>query len=433
MRVRINLLTAGVTLLVVVAFIVPLGFLVRQQADQRGRLEAERTARTLAAVVVPAAIGAGSDLDPADLSGLIGPMPEGSVIILPDGRELGQGAADMALIDEVRAAQTSLSAYTDEGRFGIAIPVVTSGGVSVVYSSVPAEVLDRGVTRAWILLGLLGLGLVGAALVASDRLGRGVVGPSQRIAAGAEQLGKGDLETRVEEEGPEELVAIAVSFNQLAGRIRGLLAAEREEVADLSHRLRTPLAALRLEVEQMEPSLESQSILEKVDRLRYAVDELITEARTSPEARSSTCDVVAVMKSRIEFWKVLADDQERKLHIDLPESEATVAMSESEVAAAFDALIGNVFSHTGAGVGFGVMIRILDTRVEIVVADGGEGFPEDSDPIQRGSSGAGSSGLGLDIVQRLARNAGGSMRLGSSHSGGAKVVLEMLMESPDGG
>ena len=433
MRVRINLLTAGVTLLVVIAFIVPLGFLVRQQADQRGRLEAERTARTLAAVVVPAAIGAGSDLDPADLSGLIGPMPEGSVIILPDGRELGQGAADMALIDEVRAAQTSLSAYTDEGRFGIAIPVVTSGGVSVVYSSVPAEVLDRGVTRAWILLGLLGLGLVGAALVASDRLGRGVVGPSQRIAAGAEQLGKGDLETRVEEEGPEELVAIAVSFNQLAGRIRGLLAAEREEVADLSHRLRTPLAALRLEVEQMEPSPESQSILEKVDRLRYAVDELITEARTSPEARSSTCDVVAVMKSRIEFWKVLADDQERKLHIDLPESEARVAMSESEVAAAFDALIGNVFSHTGAGVGFGVMIRILDTRVEIEVADGGEGFPEDFDPIQRGSSGAGSSGLGLDIVQRLARNAGGSMRLGSSHSGGAKVVLEMPIESPDGG
>jgi signal transduction histidine kinase len=110
-----------------------------------------------------------------------------------------------------------------------------------------------------------------------------------------------------------------------------------------------------------------------------------------------------------------------------------VATSESEVAAAFDALIGNVFSHTGAGVGFGVMIRILDTRVEIEVADGGEGFPEDSDPIQRGSSGAGSSGLGLDIVQRLARNAGGSMRLGSSHSGGAKVVLEMLMESPDGG
>lgn len=59
MRARINYLTAGVTLLVVIAFVVPLGFLVTQQADQRGRLEAERTARTLAAVIVPAAIGAG--------------------------------------------------------------------------------------------------------------------------------------------------------------------------------------------------------------------------------------------------------------------------------------------------------------------------------------------------------------------------------------
>jgi signal transduction histidine kinase len=432
MRARINFLTAGVTLLVVVAFVVPLGFLVRQQADQRGRLEAEHAALTLAAAVVPAAIGAGSDLDPADLSGLI-VMPEGSLIILPDGQKLGSTAPDTALIDEVRARQAALSAYTDEGGFGIAIPVVVSGGTTIVYASVPAAILHRGVARAWILLGLLGLGLVAAALVVSDRLGRGVVGPSQRIAAAAEQLGQGDLETRVEEEGPEELVAIAVAFNQLAGRVLGLLAAEREEVADLSHRLRTPLAALRLQVEQMGASKERQSIIEKVDRLRHAVDELISEARTSPEPRSSSCDVVAVMKSRIGFWQVLADEQERKLHMELPDSEATVAMSESEVAAAFDALIGNVFSHTEAGVGFGVMIRIHDGRVEVEVADGGKGFPDGFDPVERGSSGAGSSGLGLDIVQRLARAAGGSMRLGSSHSGGAKVVLEMPMESSDGG
>jgi signal transduction histidine kinase len=139
------------------------------------------------------------------------------------------------------------------------------------------------------------------------------------------------------------------------------------------------------------------------------------------------------MKSRIGFWQVLADEQERKLHMELPDSEATVAMSESEVAAAFDALIGNVFSHTEAGTGFGVMIRTHDGRVEVEVADGGNGFPDGFDPVERGSSGAGSSGLGLDIVQRLARAAGGSMRLGSSHSGGAKVVLEMPTESSDGG
>lgn len=432
MRARINYLTAGVTLLVVIAFVVPLGFLVRQQADQRGRLEAERTAGTLAAVIVPAAIGAGGDLEPVDISGLIGPVPEGSLIILPDGESLGPGQPDEALIDEVRATRSALSAYRADGGFGIAIPVVTGGGTTVVYSSVPQTSLNRGVARAWALLSLLGVGLAGAALFASDRLGRGVVGPSQRIAGAAERLGKGELETRVAEEGPEELVAIAVAFNQLAGRIRGLLVEEREGVADLSHRLRTPLAALRLQVEQMSPSGERESLIESADRLRHAVDELISEARRTPEARSPNCDVIAVVKARLDFWRVLSDEQARSLHVDVADVPAPVLVPESEVAAAFDALVGNVFSHTDPGVGFGVIVRVLDGTVEVEVADSGSGFRDGFDPLERGSSGAGSSGLGLDIVRRLARDALGTVRIGSSHSGGARVVLQLpLREQPE--
>jgi signal transduction histidine kinase len=433
MRARINYLTAGVTSLVVIAFVVPLGFLVMQQADQRARLEAERTARTLAAFIIPAAVGAGGDLAPGDISGLIGPVPDGSLIILPDGETLGPGQPDDALIDEVRAAHTALAAYRQDGGFGIAIPVVTGGGTTVVYSSVAEASLNQGVVRAWSLLALLGVGLVAAALFVSDRLGRGVVGPSQRIAGAAERLGRGELDTRVAEEGPEELVAIAVAFNQLAGRIRGLLAEEREGVADLSHRLRTPLAALQLQVEQMAPSGERESLIESVDRLRRAVDELISEARMTTETQGAAdCDVIAVVEARLEFWRVLSDEQARSLHVDITDTPAPVGVAASEVAAAFDALVGNVFSHTDAGIGFGVIVRVLDGTVEVEVADSGNGFPDGFDPLERGSSGAGSSGLGLDIVRRLARNASGTMRIGSSHSGGARVVLQLpLKEEPE--
>lgn len=428
MRARINYLTAGVTLLVVIAFVVPLGFLVMQQADQRGRLEAERTARTLAAVIVPAAVAAGGDLAPGDISGLTGPVPEGSLIILPDGQTLGPGESDDALIDEVRAARSALSAYRTDGGFGIALPVVTSGGTTVVYSSVPQASLNRGVVRAWSLLALLGVGLVVASLVVSDRLGRGVVGPSRRIAGAAERLGRGELETRVAEEGPEELLAIAVAFNQLAGRIRGLLAEEREGVADLSHRLRTPLAALQLQVEQMAPTREREALVDSVDRLRRAVDELISEARMITGTQSAGCDAIGVVEARLDFWRVLSKEQNRSLHVDIPDTPAPVGVSESEVAAAFDALVGNVFSHTDPGVEFGVIIRVLNETVEIEIADSGHGFPEGFDPLERGSSGAGSSGLGLDIVRRLASNASGRVRIGSSHSGGARVVLELPLE-----
>ena len=196
MRTRLNLLTAGITILVVVAFVVPLGFLVDRQADQRGRLDAERTAQTLAAVVVRAAVTS-EGLGAPGLTVLLGPVPEGGAVVLEDGTTIGPAEPDGALLAEVAAAGTSLAAYNDAG-YGIAIPVFTEAGTIVVYSSVPDEDLERGVLRAWLLLLLLGAGLVAASLVISDRLGRAVVGPSRRIARAAEALGGGDLDFRVE-------------------------------------------------------------------------------------------------------------------------------------------------------------------------------------------------------------------------------------------
>ena len=416
-------MTAGVTLLVVVAFVIPLGLLVRRQADERARLEAETTAQTLAAVVVRATAGADPGLDLTDLEGLIGPIPEGSVIELPGGGQIGPGDADLGLVDEVRSSRTALSAYNTDG-FGVAVPIATPGGTAIVYSSVPEEALDRGVARAWGLLGLLGAGLVAAALMISDRLGRSVVGPSQRIAVASEALGQGDLDVRVAEEGPEELQAIAQSFNRLGRRIRELLDNEREQVADLSHRLRTPLSALRLHVEQLEGE-ERAVLLERVDRVVAAVDDLIDEARADPMDRRGAVDIIEVIDGRARFWKVLADEQGRMFHLDLPDGPVYVDVGESETSAALDSLIGNVFAHTDSGIDFGIISRREGDWVEVEVADSGPGFPDGLDPLERGRSGAGSSGLGLDIARRFAEHAGGTLRVGSSHSGGARVVISV--------
>jgi signal transduction histidine kinase len=423
MRTRLNLLTAGITILVVVAFVVPLGFLVDRQADQRGRLDAERTAQTLAAVVVRAAVTS-EGLGAPGLTVLLGPVPEGSAVVLEDGTTIGPAEPDGALLAEVAAAGTSLAAYNDAG-YGIAIPVFTEAGTIVVYSSVPDEDLERGVLRAWLLLLLLGAGLVAASLVISDRLGRAVVGPSRRIARAAEALGGGDLDVRVEEEGPEELVAIAEAFNTLAGRIRALLYAEREEVADLSHRLRTPLAALRLRVEQLRDPEERAELGSQLDRMSKAVDELIVEARVPSEGTETVIDVLAVLEARIKFWGLLAEDQGREFHVDIPTGPASVKTTREDSAAAFDSLIGNVFTHTSAGVGFGIVARVGNELVEIEIADDGDGFPEGLDPVERGASAAGSSGLGLDIARSMAAKAGGELIVGSSHTGGARVLLRL--------
>ncbi len=424
MRSRINLLVIGVASLIVIAFVVPLGLAVRQQADQRGRITAERTAQTLTAVVVRSTAAPDSLASSENFGDLIGPIPEGSAVVLPDGTTLGPALPDQALIEEVGAARTALSAYSDDG-FGLAIPVVTQGGTVVVYSSVDSTVLVEGVARAWMLLGMLGLALILASLFVADRLGRTVVGPSIRISSAAERLGQGDLGSRVAEEGPPELVSIAAAFNVLANRIEGLLAEERESLADLSHRLRTPLTALRLQVEQLPGSDEKRALLEKVDLLGSAVNDLIRQARTRSDAGPKACDVSDVVARRSEFWQVLATDQGRDFKLDIGESPLPVAVGEVELAAAFDALIGNVFAHTPSGTAFGVAVRDIGELVEIEVADNGPGFAPGFDPTDRGISGVESSGLGLDIARQFAASAGGSIKTSSSPLGGARIVVEL--------
>lgn len=429
MRRRLNLLVLAVTGLIVVAFVVPLGLLVRLQADQRGRIEAERAAQTLAAVVVRSAAAADGSVTDDGLSSAIGPLVPGTLVILPDGRVLGDGEPNGSLLADVAESRRALSAYHD-GGFGLAIPIITRSGVVVVYSFVPNESLTGGVRSAWLLLAALGAGLILAALAVADRLGRTVVGPSRRIADAAERLGSGALDTRVEPEGPPELVAIATAFNTLAARIRDLLAAEREQVADLSHRLRTPLTALRLQAEQIPDQGDRQRMLDKADRVRQAVDELISEARRRPEEGPARCDLAEVVRSRVAFWQVLADEQNRQMTVDLSDEPAMLAASAREAAAAIDVLIGNVFSHTAPGTAFEISVRSSGQGVELTVADHGDGFPSDIDPSRRGESGAGSSGLGLDIVRTLAERAGGTMMPENGPDGGAVVTVTTPALSP---
>ena len=103
------------------------------------------------------------------------------------------------------------------------------------------------------MLGLLGLVLIGLSLLVADRLARTITRPITDLARGADRLAHGDLTTRVRPDGPAEVREVGAAINLLAGRIGELLAGERESVADLSHRLRTPVTVLRLEVESLRP------------------------------------------------------------------------------------------------------------------------------------------------------------------------------------
>lgn len=420
MRRRLRVLVLAVTTLVVVAFVIPLSVLVVRQADQRARSQAERDTQTVAATLVSVLATSGEPSDPDSVATALGTLPDGVGVVLPGSAGSFGTRSDSALVARAIVDRSAVSAYTDEG-WELAFPVVLRQGTAVVTVAVAEEMLREGVVAAISLLVLLGVGLVVAALLLADRLGGLLVAPMTSLAGAARRLGTGDLDVRVHVEEPEEAVEVAHAFNELATRLGDLIAAEREAVADLSHRLRTPLTVLRLQVERVEDPEMSASMGDAVDRMEREVDRIVAEARRPAEGRAF-CDLAAVVADRAQFWAVLADEQGRPFEVEVPDDAVSVAVSEHELGIAVDALVGNVFDHTPTGTAFAV--HVAETPVPtLTVSDDGSGFPGDLDPVERGSSGSGSTGLGLDIARRVAERAGGGLDATNAPEGGAIVVM----------
>jgi signal transduction histidine kinase len=198
-----------------------------------------------------------------------------------------------------------------------------------------------------------------------------------------------------------------------------LLAAERELVADLSHRLRTPLTALRLDIEAVADPATAARLAADADALERAVDDLIHEARSG--ASGGVTDLAAVVDDRVRFWSVLADEQGRETGHQLAPGPLPVAVGAGELGAAVDALLGNVFAHTPDGTAYRVSTTVETDGVVLVVEDDGPGLAVPA--VDRGRSGGGSTGLGLDIVRRTGEAAGGTFAVETAESGGARLVL----------
>jgi signal transduction histidine kinase len=295
----------------------------------------------------------------------------------------------------------------------------------VVRTFVSDDELSRGVVPAWLMLGALGIFLVVVAVLAADRLGRSMVRPVGALSTAARSLGEGDLTTRVTPDGPEEVAEVGEAFNVLASRLVSLLDAERESVADLSHRLRTPLTALRLQAETLQDPAESASLLADIDRMERAVDRMIVEARRPSRDQSGApvADLGAVVRHRASFWKVLADEQGRSAAVHTSGGELFVPLGADELGAVVDTLIENVFAHTPAASGYALTAMPGENgSAVLIVEDDGPGFPHD-EVLERGTSGGGSTGLGLDITRRAAKRTGGGVRVGTGRDGGAVVEI----------
>jgi signal transduction histidine kinase len=263
-----------------------------------------------------------------------------------------------------------------------------------------------------------------------DRLAIRLVRNISRLAVAARAFGGGDLTRRVDPSGPRELVDAAMSFNIMAEQIVGLLAAERELAADLSHRLRTPLTALRLDAQRLGADHYAERVKHAATLLEYELDEMITAARRPLHDRKPVpADLTELVSERAQFWAPLAEDERRRWGIRIPSHVVPVAVPREDLVAAVDVLLGNIFRHTDPGTPYAIRLDVAGPAAALVVEDAGRGFDNSPDALRRGSS-TGSTGLGLDIARRVAESTGGSIRLERSRLGGALVELRFALAFP---
>jgi signal transduction histidine kinase len=418
MRRRISWLVLAATTTVVVSFVIPLCLLVQTLAEDRAMAAADQEARNVAILLT----GLVGDRQLAEVVANIdrrGGVARTAVLTV-DGRVIGTGQIDPDDPEVQRALDGNAFEEVDDAGGRVLLPVVTDEGTAVVRTSVSPDDLHEGVTTAW--LGIIGLGVLLLSLAGATAAwqGRRLAEPLREVAGIAHELRAGNLVARARVRGTSETQELARALNGLADRTRELLAAERAAVGDLSHRLRTPVTALRLDAEAVSDKALSRRLADHIAVLQRSIDAIVREARRPVRTDlPAVGDIAETVRERTSFWEVLAEDQERPTEISVPEGEVTVGVAPDDLADLVDVLIDNVFAHTPERTPFAVRLDVEDGTARLVVSDDGPG------PADRAGDRLGSTGLGLDIARRTATGSGGDLRFGPGADGGTTVEVTL--------
>jgi two-component system, OmpR family, sensor kinase len=286
-------------------------------------------------------------------------------------------------------------------------------------------------------LGLIAIGVAG--LVAGLLLAFGLAGslsrPLTRLAKTAKDLGEGDLSARAGEvRGPREIEELGRSFDEMAQRVERSVQAQREFVANASHQLRTPLTAMKLQIEGAITDAEDEAVRERllaadreVDRLAEIVDRLLVMAREIEEGTSARVDVEEAARRAVDRWTERA--AQRRSSLEVRGEGGTARADATDLDQIFDNLIDNATSYAPGEVT--VETERSNGRVVVAVRDRGNGIPPEevariTERFYRGKEApAGGSGLGLAIARQLAEKWGGTLTVESSLGEGTRVEVTL--------
>lgn len=347
------------------------------------------------------------------------------VVVLDTGPDRVPGGTQAMSPDILRAQQASgTGVHRGGGRIAASVPVRLADTPLLLRVETDDDDLRAKMRQAWFAIGGLALTALVAAVSMALYLGRRLAEPLESLAQSARRLGDGDFSARAPRSGLAETDDVAAALDTTAARLGTMLERSRSFGADASHQLRTPLTALRLDLEALEATGADATLvgaaLAETDRLDATIEELLTLAE--PPAGEEVVDLVRLAAARLDAWQALARSEGREVVLDAtpcaPVRGRAAAMGQS-----LQVLLDNALVH-GEGTITVTLADVPGPGVRLCVADEGPGFPPGVDasagalprPADR------HRGRGLPLARSLVEAEGGRLQI-EQRPVGAQVCL----------
>ena len=322
--------------------------------------------------------------------------------------------------------------------------------VPVAPPPLSAALRDLGPTLAIVAIALLSIGITAAALM--------IFRPTHRrlksLQDAARAIGTGQSGARATETGGDEGALLARTFNEMAGgleqRTQALMAADRARrqlLADVSHELMTPLAAIRGYVETMTmPDLNIseatrgrylQIVADETVRLEHIIGDLLDLARVEGGGgtwKSEAVPVAAIFERVQQRHQPLLDEKVLTLDRSIAPGADTVWGDPNRLEQALQNLAANAIRHTPAGGTVRLSATPMAGGILMTVEDTGPGIPDEHlarvfdrfykvDVSRTGTPSPSGSGLGLSIVHAIVTRHGGQVTASNRLQGGARFEI----------
>lgn len=365
-------------------------------------------------------------------------------------------AAGRALIDAPALRWSALRPW-DERRLLATAAIRRDGEVvgTVVLGVDPSEAV-RDIAAGWVWLAAGGLAILAAAVLAARMLTRWVLRPITGLeravaemtadVSGPSWANEATGIKPADVTGPPELRHFTAAFNSMAQVVRASLDRQRRLVADASHQLRNPLAAVRLRADTLETYVAEEgrptydSLTAQLDRFENLLQQLMRLARAeqvsgsrqvglSSTAEEST-DLGDVIAERRAFWEPVAARHGQQLRSGPVCSAARAQVSRHEVEQLIDVAVDNALRYAGDGAIVTVSTAAGDDAVDLIISDDGCGLPEEdraraSVRFWRGRDDSAGTGLGLAIAAEIAAGHGGTISVEQAPEGGLLIRFRL--------